>query len=135
MHEHKTTLQENATPLSTTNRMSPLFSQRFADLLYHFLCGLTGWNHSSLCLLHGGESTRLIHTHFNFFFILMLCSHVQLASCTLNKFFISSTLILSVLISIVAILPWVQKGMTVLSFSFFSSPSPPQSFPHTHILL
>jgi len=40
----------------------------------------------------------------------MLCSHVQLASCTLNKFFISSTLILSVLISVVAILPWVQKA-------------------------
>ncbi len=34
----------------------------------------------------------------------------QLASCTLNKFFISSTLIFSVIISIVAILPWVQKG-------------------------
>jgi len=40
----------------------------------------------------------------------MSCSHVQLASCTLNKFFISSTLILSVLISVVAILPWVQKA-------------------------
>ena len=37
---------------------------------------------------------------------------VQLASCTLNKVYISSTLILSVVVSIVAILPWVQKGTT-----------------------
>ena len=34
----------------------------------------------------------------------------QLSSCSLNKFFISSTLIVSVAVSIVAILPWIQKG-------------------------
>ena len=43
---------------------------------------------------------------------------VQLASCTLNKVYISSTLILSVVISVVAILPWVQKGTTPLNFRF-----------------
>ena len=37
----------------------------------------------------------------------------QLQSCSLNKFFISVTLILSIVVSIIAILPWVQKGEPV----------------------
>ncbi len=39
-------------------------------------------------------------------------SFIQLNSCSLNKFFISSTLVLSVIVSVVAILPWIQKGKT-----------------------
>lgn len=35
----------------------------------------------------------------------------------MNKFFISSTLILSVTVSVIAILPWVQRGKTVDSSS------------------
>ena len=43
---------------------------------------------------------------------------VQLASCTLNKAYISSTLILSVVVSILAILPWVQNGTIIFIASF-----------------
>ena len=42
--------------------------------------------------------------------ILLYVFFTELASCTLNKVYISSTLILSVVVSIVAILPWVQKA-------------------------
>lgn len=41
--------------------------------------------------------------------ILLYVFFTTLESCSLNKFFISSTLILSVVVSIVAILPWIQK--------------------------
>ena len=39
----------------------------------------------------------------------------QLSSCSLNKFFISSTLILGVALSIIAILPWIQKGTSIVA--------------------
>lgn len=42
---------------------------------------------------------------------------LQLDSCSLNKFFITSTLILSVTVSVIAILPWIQRGKTVDSIS------------------
>lgn len=41
--------------------------------------------------------------------ILLYVFFTQTVGCTLNKFFISSTLVLSVAVSIIAILPWVQK--------------------------
>lgn len=41
--------------------------------------------------------------------ILLYVFFTELSGCTLNKFFISSTLILSVTVSVVAILPWIQK--------------------------
>ena len=55
--------------------------------------------------------------------VLACCTYFlfdQLASCTLNKVYISSTLILSVVVSIVAILPWVQKG-TITFLIFIAS--------------
>lgn len=39
---------------------------------------------------------------------------MQPASCSLNKFFISSVLIMSVAVSVVAILPWVQRGESLI---------------------
>ena len=47
-----------------------------------------------------------------------MCTHVvwvwlyspQLNSCSLNKFFITSTLFFGVGVSIIAILPWIQRG-------------------------
>ncbi|XP_064391329.1 serine incorporator 2-like isoform X2 [Halichondria panicea] len=41
--------------------------------------------------------------------ILLYVFFTELASCTWNKVFISGTLVFSVIVSIVAILPWVQK--------------------------
>lgn len=38
----------------------------------------------------------------------------QTSGCSLNKFFISSILILGVIVSVVSILPWVQRGKKTL---------------------
>ena len=69
-----------------------------------------------------GGTVGTIKLHDYCFNMLCLLS-VQLASCTLNKLYISSTLILSVVVSILAILPWVQKGTTILLTSIASFPS------------
>lgn len=55
-----------------------------------------------------------------------LSSPSQTSSCSLNKFFISSILILGVIVSVVAILPWVQrgkKGSGGFSFQVYVNPS------------
>lgn len=41
--------------------------------------------------------------------VLLYVFFTELHSCSLNKFFISSILILAVLVSVIAILPWVQR--------------------------
>jgi hypothetical protein len=41
--------------------------------------------------------------------VLMYVFFTELSSCSLNKFFITSTLFLSVVVSILAILPWIQR--------------------------
>lgn len=41
--------------------------------------------------------------------VLMYIFFTRLDSCSLNKFFITSTLILSVTVSVIAILPWIQR--------------------------
>jgi asparagine N-glycosylation enzyme membrane subunit Stt3 len=40
---------------------------------------------------------------------LMYAYFTELDSCSLNKFFITSTLFLSVVVSVIAILPWIQR--------------------------
>ena len=100
------------------------FLQRYADIFNHFLSWLAGWDYFTLRLLHGGEWVQRVQRvqskhHFNMLYLLF----VQFASCTLNKVYISSTLILSVVVSILAILPWVQKGTTTLLTSIASFPS------------
>ena len=43
--------------------------------------------------------------------------HQQVGGCSLNVFFITSTLIFSVVVSVVAILPWVQRGKHMERFT------------------
>ena len=96
---------------NTTYSLVLYFLQRYADIFNHFLCWLTGRDYFTLRLLHWGEWVQRIQ--WIYCFIMLYFLSVQLASCTLNKVYISSTLILSVIVSIVAILPWVQKGATI----------------------
>ena len=91
--------------------LSWYFLQRYADIFNHFLRWLTGRDYFTLRLLHWGEWVQQIQWIYRFIMLYFLL--VQLASCTLNKVYISSTLILSVIVSIMAILPWVQKGTTI----------------------
>ena len=52
-------------------------------------------------------------THVPHSSLYVSCLLFQLASCTWNKIFISATLFFSIAVSIVAVLPWVQKGKCV----------------------